>query len=51
MGLTPLLRGELIDPAMRICYNRNTGLALDVDLAFLIVNTGVSERGVAQTRV
>jgi len=35
MGLTLILRGELIDPVMGISYNRNMGLALDADLALL----------------
>ena len=36
---------------MGICYNRNTGLGLNADLALLVVDAGVSERGVAQTLV
>ena len=42
---------ELIDLVVGVCCNRNAGLALDADLALLVVDTGVSERGVAQTRV
>jgi len=44
MELTLTLRGELIDPVMKVSYNKNAGLALDVDLALLIVDTGVSAR-------
>jgi len=51
MGLTPPLCGELIDSVMGVCYNRNAGLALDADLALLIVDAGISKLGVAQTRV
>ena len=36
---------------MRVYYNRNADLALDVDLASLVVDAGVSKYGVAQTRV
>ena len=36
---------------MGVYYNRNAGLALDTDLALLVVDAGVSKRGVAQTRV
>ena len=40
--LTLTLHGELIDPVMGISYNKNVGLALDADLALLIVDTDVS---------
>ena len=36
---------------MGVSYNRNVGLALDADLTLLVVNAGVSKRGVAQTRI
>ena len=51
MGLTPPLRGELIDPIIGVSYNRNAGLALDVDLTLLVVNASVSKHEVAHTRV
>jgi len=51
MGINSPLRRELIDPIMGVCYNRNTGLAIDADLALLVVDAGVSEREVAQARV
>jgi len=43
-GLTPLLHRELIDPVVRVNYNRNAGLVLDADLALLIVDAGISVR-------
>jgi len=36
---------------MGVCYNKNVGLALDIDLVLLIVDAGILERGVAQTRI
>jgi len=36
---------------MGACYNRNAGLALDIDLALLVVDAGVLERGVSQTNI
>ena len=51
MGINSPLRGKLIDPVMGVCYNRNAGLALDADLELLVVDAGVSECGVAQTRI
>ena len=42
-GLNPRLYGELIDPVMGVSYNRNAGLALDVDLALLVVDPGISD--------
>ena len=51
MGINSPITWELIDLVMRVSYNRNAGLVLDADLALLVVNTGISERGVAQTRI
>ena len=51
MGIKSPLRGELIELVMGVCYNRNVGLALDADLILLVVDAGISERGVAQTRI
>ena len=51
MGINSPIMWELIDPVMRVGYNKNAGLALDVDLALLVVDAGVSECGVTQTRV
>ena len=51
MGINSHIRGELIDPIMEVSYNRNVGLALDAYLALPVVDAGVSERGVAQTRI
>jgi len=36
---------------MGVSYNRNAGLALDADLALLVVDASISERRVSQTRV
>ena len=51
MGINSPGCGELIDPVMGVCYNRNVGLVLDADLALLVVDAGVSECGVDQTRI
>ena len=51
MGINSPLRGDLIDPIIRMSYNRNVGLMLNPDLALLVINAGISERGVAQTHV
>ena len=51
MGINSSLHGESIDPVMGISYNRNMGLALDADLALLVVDVGVSEHRVAQTHI
>ena len=50
-GLTPPLRGELIDPVMDVSYNKNAGLMLDADPVLLVVDAGISEREVAQTHI
>ena len=44
MGINSPLRGESIDLIMRASYNRNTVLALDADLALLVVDADVSVR-------
>ena len=44
MGINFLLRGESNDPIRGVNYNRNAGLALDTDLALLVVDAGISVR-------
>ena len=51
MGINSPGCGELIDPVMGVCYNRNAGLVLDTDLVLVFVDAGVLECGVAQTHI
>ena len=51
MEINSPLHWELIYPVMGVSYNRNAGLALDADLALLVVEAGISERGVAKIHI
>ena len=44
MGINSPSRENLIDPVIRMSYNRNAGLAVDMDLMLLVVDADVSVR-------
>ena len=51
MGINSHITWGVNWPSNGVSYNRKAGLALHMDLALLVVDVGVSKRGVAQTRV